>query len=60
MNEEFAAGFVGYPADDLSQVPVDRGRQLRAIRRHGSQAVPGSVLWRRLELLGDTEYVRPL
>ncbi len=27
---------------------------------HASQAVPGSVLWRRLELLGDREYLRPL
>ena len=25
---------------------------------HVSQAVPGSVLWRRLELLGDREHLR--
>lgn len=44
-------------AVDLA-VTVDRRRQRAAIRRHASQAVPTSVLWRRLELLGDTEYLR--
>ena len=37
-------------------------RQHRAIACHVSQAVPGSVLWRRLELQGDTEtlaWLRP-
>jgi hypothetical protein len=37
---------------------VHRERQLQAVRAHPSQAVPGSVLWRRLELLGDREHLR--
>jgi N-acetylglucosamine malate deacetylase 2 len=39
-------------------VPVDRSLQLAAVACHPSQAVPGSVLWRRLELLGDEEHLR--
>lgn len=59
--EEYpSAGFVGYPAEALRAVPVERGRQLAAVRCHASQAVPGSVMWRRIELLGDTEYLRDL
>ncbi|GAA4397647.1 PIG-L family deacetylase [Fodinibacter luteus] len=60
LNVAFGAAFVGYADDELEAVVVDRTRQLRAVRRHASQAVPGSVLWRRLELLGDVEHVRPL
>jgi LmbE family N-acetylglucosaminyl deacetylase len=60
LNEEYGAGFAGYPQDELDAVAVDRARQRRAVECHGSQAVPGSVLWRRLELLGDVEYVRLL
>jgi LmbE family N-acetylglucosaminyl deacetylase len=58
LNAEYGASFVGYPADDLLEVAVDRRRQRMAIACHASQAVPGSVLWRRLELLGDREYLR--
>jgi LmbE family N-acetylglucosaminyl deacetylase len=58
LNEEYGAGFAGYPAEELTAVPVDRHRQCAAVREHASQAVPGSVLWRRLELLGPVEYVR--
>lgn len=58
LNDEYGASFVGYPADDLLEVAVDRRRQRMAIACHASQAVPGSVLWRRLELLGDREYLR--
>ena len=39
---------------------VDRRCQFTAVHCHVSQAVPGSVLWQRLELLGDVEYVRVL
>ncbi|HET7762491.1 MAG TPA: PIG-L deacetylase family protein [Phycicoccus sp.] len=60
LNEEYGAGFAGYPQDELDAVAVDRARQRTAVECHGSQAVPGSVLWRRLELLGDVEYVRLL
>ncbi len=59
LNAELGAAFVGCPASALDlQVTVDRGRQRNAIACHRSQAVPGSVLWRRLELLGDTEHLR--
>ncbi len=59
LNEEYGAAFVGYPDDDLHiSVHVDRSRQQQAIAAHASQAVPGSVLWRRLELLGDVEHLR--
>ena len=58
LNAQYGASFVGYPVDDLIEVAVDRRRQRMAIACHPSQAVPGSVLWRRLELLGDREYLR--
>ena len=59
LNEEFGASFGGREAPDLDfVVPVDRRRQLDAVRAHPSQAVPGSVLWRRLELLGASEFLR--
>lgn len=59
LNAEYGAAFVGYPADDLDiTVHVDRARQQLAIAAHASQAVPGSVLWRRLELLEDREHLR--
>ncbi|AZN30765.1 PIG-L family deacetylase [Flaviflexus salsibiostraticola] len=38
-------------------IQVDRQAQDRAIAKHASQAVPGSVLWRRLELQGDEEHL---
>jgi LmbE family N-acetylglucosaminyl deacetylase len=41
----------------VQAVAVTRERQLAAIAEHRSQAVPGSVLWRRLELSGDREFV---
>lgn len=58
LNAEYGAAFAGYPSSQLSVITVTRERQRLAIACHTSQAVPGSVLWRRLELLGDREYVR--
>lgn len=59
LNEEFGATFVGHRDDDIGLVlRVDRGRQRMASLAHASQAIPTSVLWRRLELLGDLEYLR--
>ena len=58
LNAEYSAGFAGHPREELVRVRVSRARQLAAVGEHVSQAVPGSVLWRRLELLGDSEYVR--
>lgn len=59
LNAEYGATFTGHPpsAVDL-QVPVDRARQRAAVACHRSQAIPSSVLWRRLELLGDVEHLR--
>ena len=59
LNAELGASFTGYAEAELPVVlTVDRGRQREAIAAHASQAVPGSVLWRRLELLGDREHLR--
>ncbi len=59
LNEEFEAGFVGHEAADIDvELGVDRERQRMAALAHASQAVPTSVLWRRLELLGDVEHLR--
>lgn len=59
LNLEFGTGFTGDEPDDIDLVlPVDRGRQCRAIAAHTSQATPASPLWRRLKLLGDREYLR--
>jgi LmbE family N-acetylglucosaminyl deacetylase len=59
LNTEYGTAFAGHPDVDLDlTIDVDRARQQRAIAAHASQAVPGSVLWRRLELLGDREHLR--
>ena len=53
------AGFLGRPPAEIDlELTVDRTAQRHAIRRHASQAVPASVLWRRLELQGDTDHLR--
>jgi LmbE family N-acetylglucosaminyl deacetylase/uncharacterized OsmC-like protein len=59
LNDEFDASFSGHPrqAADVA-IRVDRERQRLASLAHASQAVPTSVLWRRLELLGDVELLR--
>ncbi len=59
LNTELGAGFIGHTPEKIDIVlPVDRRRQMQAVACHASQAVPGSALWRRLELLGDTEHLR--
>ncbi|MGA8047694.1 MAG: PIG-L deacetylase family protein [Dermatophilaceae bacterium] len=59
LNAELGAAFAGHDPETLPiMIRVDRGRQRRAIEAHASQAVPGSVLWRRLDLLGDLEHLR--
>lgn len=59
LNGELGASFAGHGADDIDLVVrVDRERQRMASLAHASQAIPTSVLWRRLELLGDREYLR--
>jgi LmbE family N-acetylglucosaminyl deacetylase len=56
LNDEFGTEFTGSAADFT--LDVDRERQRIASLAHASQAVPTSVLWRRLELLGDVEHLR--
>jgi hypothetical protein len=59
LNQELGASFVGHIDQDIDlRVSVDRTRQRLASHAHVSQALPSSVLWRRLELLGDTEGLR--
>ncbi len=59
LDEELDADFAGHDAQDIDVVlAVDRERQRIAALAHASQAVPTSVLWRRLELLGDQEHLR--
>lgn len=59
LNEEYGAAFSGRAPELIDLVvPVDRARQRLAVQEHPSQAVPGSVLWRRLELLGGVEHLR--
>jgi len=59
LNDEFGAAFVGHAYHDVDLVVrVDREQQRMASLAHASQAAPTSVLWRRLELLGDLEYLR--
>lgn len=56
---EYGVAFAGHePAEIDVVLRVPRERQLVAVTRHPSQAVPGSVLRRRLELLGDREHLR--
>jgi N-acetylglucosamine malate deacetylase 2 len=59
LNQELGASFIGHPDQDIDlRVRVDRTRQRQASHAHKSQALPSSVLWRRLELLGDSESLR--
>ena len=59
LNAELGTSFRGRPAGQIDLViDVDRSRQLRAGGSHGSQAVPGAPLWRRLGLLEGQELLR--
>jgi len=59
LNSEYGTSFIGHrPADIDLVVLVDRRRQCDAVGHHPSQALPASVLWRRLELLGPNEHLR--
>ena len=59
LNRRLGTGFVGHRAADIDiELAVHRVLQTAACAAHESQAIPTSVLWRRLELLGDTEYLR--
>lgn len=59
LRDELGAGFVGRRDDEIdAAVTVSRARQHEAIAAHRSQSAGNPALWRRLELLGDREYVR--
>lgn len=59
LNAEYDTSFIGHQAADIELVvAVDRRRQCEAVRHHRSQALPESVLWRRLQLLGPVEHLR--
>ena len=52
-------GFCGQPPGRIDLcLRVSRQRQRRAALRHASQISPAAVLWRRLQLLGECEYLR--
>lgn len=59
LRDEHGAPFVGHTETEVDLVvTVDRTLQLKAVACHPSQAVPGSVMWRRIELLADKEHLR--
>ncbi len=59
LNAELGTRFVGRRPDELDlTVSVDRARQRTAIACHASQSTDNPVIWRRLELLGDTGHLR--
>lgn len=59
LEEELGVAFIGRHDAEIDIVlPVNRDRQRVASLAHASQAIPTSPLWRRLELLGDHEYLR--
>jgi N-acetylglucosamine malate deacetylase 2 len=59
LREETGQPFAGQPPSRLDLcLRVDRAVQCQAALVHASQISPGAVLWRRLELLGDHEYLR--
>jgi LmbE family N-acetylglucosaminyl deacetylase len=59
LRAETGQPFAGQPPGNLDfAVPVNRACQRKAAWLHASQISPGAVLWRRLELQGDTEHLR--
>ncbi len=59
MNDELGTAMAGHPLEEMDiALSCRRDAQRVAVRAHSSQDAPGSPLWRRLELLGDTEWLR--
>lgn len=59
LNQEFGVSFTDHRDEDIDlRVTLDRARQRLASRAHGSEALPRSVLRRRLELLAHTGSLR--
>lgn len=56
---ETGASFAGRTPDEVDIcLRVTRSRQRRAALLHATQISPAAVLWRRLQLQGDCEYLR--
>ncbi len=61
LNAEHETSFVGGEPKDIDyRITVDRSRQREAMAAHASQAVASSIAWKRLQLLGDDEYLQRL
>ena len=59
LNDEFGSSLAGHEDGEIDfEISVNREKQRRAIERHLSQLSPDSMLWRRLELQSDKEYLR--
>ena len=59
LRAETGQPFTGHPPDRLDLcIRLDRTRQRRAALAHASQISPAAVLWRRLQLQGDSEHLR--
>jgi len=61
LNAEFGTTFAGRPPEQIDlTITVERAAQFQAIACHASQSTRNPVLWRRLELQGNTEHLRYL
>ena len=61
LNAEFGTALVGSRPQEMDlELVVSRDRQRAAIACHRSQATENPLLYRRLSLLGDREYLRVL
>jgi LmbE family N-acetylglucosaminyl deacetylase len=59
LNDEFGSSLVGHEQNEIDiAISVNRVKQRQAVECHPSQLVPGGMLWRRLELQSDQEYLR--
>jgi LmbE family N-acetylglucosaminyl deacetylase len=61
LNAEFGTTFAGRPPEQIDlTITVERAAQFQAIACHASQSTHNQVLWRRLDLQGNTEHLRYL
>ena len=61
LNAEFGTTFAGRPPEQIDlTITVERAAQFQAIACHASQSTHNRVLWRRLDLQGNTEHLRYL
>ncbi|MGA8116190.1 MAG: PIG-L family deacetylase [Actinocatenispora sp.] len=61
LNAEFGTALIGTAPEEVDHVlPVSRALQRQAISCHQSQSTDNPLLYRRLELLGESEHLRLL